>query len=173
MSQPSHLKSVPVSQAMSEQPLTSSMASEFLLEKWRVSERIFQFYPSLRRAREFVEKQYQEEIALAAVARVAGLEKKYFSAYFRAKAGVPFRHWLGSIRVREAIRMMSEQDAGLTYIACEVGFQDIRTFERTFKRLTGLTPRDIKRQLAPALPEPAQSSYAKGSVRESRDDGPR
>lgn len=132
--------------------LTSALAQDFLREQWRISERIFQFYPSLRRARDFVEKRYSENVALGDVARVAGLEKKYFSAYFRAKSGVPFRHWLGSVRVREAIRMMSEQDDSLTFIALEVGFQDMRTFERTFKRLTGLTPREVKRQLVPCAP---------------------
>ena len=149
---------------MSQSALTSSLAEEFLSSQWRISERIFEFYPSLRRAREFVEKRYADDLSLADVARVAGLEKKYFSVYFRAKSGVPFRHWLGSIRVREAIRMMSEQDHGLTYIACEVGFQDMRTFERTFKRLTGCTPREIRRELMPAPPIPSSRHAERGGT---------
>lgn len=150
---------VPQLRLTNERALTSEMAAEFILHQWRVSERILDFYPSLRRARELVDRRYAEKLTLAEVARAAGLEKKYFSAYFRAKAGIQFRHWVASVRLREAIRLMSEQDDGLTSIASEAGFQDMRTFERTCKRLTGRTPREIKRELTPTL-EPVRAAPA-------------
>src|SRR5262249_48960168 len=114
--------------------------------------KVFEFYAPLRRAREFIEKNYAEDLSLSDVARVAGLERKYFSTYFHAKVGVPFRYWLSWIRVREAMRLMSTNDESLTEIAVNVGFQDMRTFERSFKRITGMTPRGARKLLLPEGP---------------------
>jgi two-component system response regulator YesN len=119
---------------------------------------VFEFYPPLRRTRELVKERFGEPISLADAAKVAGLERKYFSTYFSAKVGISFRSWLSSIRVQEAIELIQSEDDNLTNIGARVGFQDMRTFERNFKRFTGRTPSDVKRQLAPQPPKKVRLS---------------
>jgi AraC-like DNA-binding protein len=124
--------------------------------------RIFSYYPPLQRVREYVEQNLSEPISLREAASAAGLEEKYFSAFFHRKTGVCFRDWLAGRRVDRAIEILTERDDTITNVAASVGFQDLGTFERSFKRLTGLTPREFKRsvapqavaQAAPALPIP-------------------
>jgi hypothetical protein len=77
------------------------------------------------------------------------LEEKYFSAFFHRKTGICFRDWLAGRRVGRAIEILTQRDDTITNVAASVGFQDLGTFERSFKRLTGLTPRDFKRSVAP------------------------
>jgi AraC-like DNA-binding protein len=120
--------------------------------------RIFSYYPPLQRVREYVEKNLSEPISLREAASAAGLEEKYFSAFFHRKTGVRFRDWLAGRRVDRAIAILTQHDDTITNVAESVGFQDLRTFERSFKRLTGLTPREFKRSVAPeigAQPAPA------------------
>jgi AraC-like DNA-binding protein len=123
--------------------------------------RIFSYYPPLQRVREYVEKNLSEPISLREAASAAGLEEKYFSAFFHRKTGVCFRYWLAGRRVDRAIEILTQHDDTITNVAESAGFQDLRTFERSFKRLTGLTPREFKRSVAPeiavALP-PAQAA---------------
>ena len=111
--------------------------------------RIFSYYPPLQRAREYVEQNLSEPISLREAASAAGLEEKYFSAFFHRKTGVCFRDWLAGRRVDRAIEILTQHDDTITNVAASVGFQDLGTFERSFKRLTGLTPREFKRSVAP------------------------
>jgi AraC-like DNA-binding protein len=122
--------------------------------------RIFSYYLPLQRVREYVERNLTEPISLRAAASAAGLEEKYFSAFFHRKTGVCFRDWLAGCRVDRAIEILTQHDDTITSVAASVGFQDLRTFERSFKRLTGLTPREFKRSVAPEItvPTPAQAA---------------
>ena len=113
--------------------------------------RIFSYYPPLQRVREYVEKNLSEPISLREAASAAGLEEKYFSAFFHRKTGVCFRDWLAGRRVDRAIEILTQHDDTITNVAESAGFQDLRTFERSFKRLTGLTPREFKRSVAPEI----------------------
>ena len=111
--------------------------------------RALDYYIPLRRLRTYVESHYDENITLAGAARIACLERKYLSALFRRRVGVTFREWLASYRVQQAIRLIESEDFSLTSVSERVGFQDLRTFERNFKRCTGKTPRDWKREQSP------------------------
>lgn len=109
-----------------------------------------QYYPRLRRVKLFVEEHYNEEISLARAAQVAGLEKKYFSAFFRAKVGLGFMDWLTRLRVTKALRLIAREDRVLTQLGFDIGFKEPRTFQRAFKRCTGLTPRDFRKLIRPS-----------------------
>lgn len=101
---------------------------------------IFEYYARLGRVRDFVKEHLHEEISLETAAAIATLEPKYFSAYFREKTGRCFTEWLTSVRVRRAMRLMTEKNITITRAALSVGYQNLRTFERAFDRCTGMTP---------------------------------
>jgi AraC-like DNA-binding protein len=105
-----------------------------------INEAALRFYPRLQRVEKYVRDRALKEIRLPEVARVAGLEAKYFSAFFRAKVGVRFHDWIRLLRVETAKRFMQEQYTGIPRIAYNSGFRDIRSFERAFKRVVGVTP---------------------------------
>lgn len=110
----------------------------------------FEYYERLARVKNFVERNYSEKISLHVAARVAGMEGKSFSRFFRAKAGIPFSHWLTKVRIAEAKKLLQSRNYTVTEVAFNVGYQDLTTFERAFKRLTGMTPREFKRSARPA-----------------------
>ena len=111
----------------------------------------FVYYQRLQRVKDYVDRKYDEEISLTEAARIAGLEKKYFSTYFRQKTGVCFKDWVTEVRVSQAKAMMEVQNYNITEIGFAVGFRDLRTFERAFKRCTGMTPRDFKNSVRPSF----------------------
>lgn len=86
---------------------------------------------------------------MAGAAEIAGLEEKYFSTYFHSKTGVRFRDWLANLRVSRAMEIIRDQDRPITRIAFDVGFRELRTFERAFRRFTGMTPQDFKNGVKP------------------------
>ncbi len=108
----------------------------------------FNYYPRLKRLRQYVEQSYSEPIPLEKAAGIAALESSYFSTYFRAKVGITFTEWLRQVRIRKAMELMKASDFSITEIAYEVGFGDLRTFGRAFKKHTLMTPSEFKKSVA-------------------------
>ncbi len=109
----------------------------------------FQYYSRLRRVKTHVDQYYSEEISLEKAAQIAATEKTYFSTFFRKKVGITFTDWLRQLRVAKAIEIMKIRNQSICDIAFEVGFGDLRTFERAFKRYTNLTAREFKKSILP------------------------
>ena len=110
----------------------------------------FNYYPRLQKIRDYVDKNVDEDITLCKAARIACLEQKYFSTFFREKTGVTFKRWISGVRISRAKTMMEAHNYSITEVALAVGFRDLGTFERTFKRYTGLTPREYKHSVRPS-----------------------
>ncbi len=94
----------------------------------------------LRRLETFVGEHFASPISLAQAARQACLARCYFSTYFRRHLGVGFHQWLTCLRIHRATTELVESDISVTEIAWSVGFQDMTTFGRAFRRVTGTTP---------------------------------
>lgn len=120
-----------------------------MLENRAPNEAAFQYYAKLGKVKRYVDQRYFEYISLENAAQIACLEKKYFSAFFHAKTGVRFKEWLNSVRIAHAIELMKVNNNTIVHIALAVGFRDVRTFERVFKKHEGVTPSAFKNLVRP------------------------
>ncbi len=109
----------------------------------------FRYYVRLARIRAWLERNYAGEVSLRVAAGVAGLNAKYFSKFFHDKTGVRFSEWVQSVRIEKATEMMRQSNHSITSVAFEVGFRDLRTFERVFKKRMGMTPREYRESVRP------------------------
>jgi two-component system response regulator YesN len=105
---------------------------------------MFFFCPRLAKIKRHVDQHYDEPFTLAQAAEIAALEKTYFGKVFREKVGVSFVDWLARERVKRALLMLMNHDHRIADLAFTVGFGDLRTFERAFKKFTGVTARECK-----------------------------
>jgi AraC-like DNA-binding protein len=107
----------------------------------------FSYDSRLAKVEQFVLLHYRDPLPLETAARVAGLEKTYFSKYFHEKTGMCYLTWLSWIRVQSAIALMRAAELPITDVAFSVGFQDVRTFERAFARHVGMSANALRRYL--------------------------
>ncbi len=114
-----------------------------------INGKVFGYDPRLKRLHEYVEQNYSEPIPLEKAARIAALGKSYFSSYFRAKVGITFTEWLRQVRVEKAMELMKAHEFSISEVAEAVGFKDLRTLERAFKRYALKTPREFKKSVLP------------------------
>jgi AraC-like DNA-binding protein len=84
--------------------------------------------------------------SLADVARAAGLERAYFSVYFRKFVGCTFSQWNARIRVLTAKHLLEEGNARIGEIAAAVGYSDVTTFTRNFRKYARCAPREHRKQ---------------------------
>ena len=83
---------------------------------------------------------------LTEAASTAGLEKTYFSTYFRREVGCSFMEWSSRVRVEHARRLLTERRGPISHVAAAVGYDDMTTFERNFRKYCGVTPRQYRQQ---------------------------
>ena len=89
-----------------------------------------------------------QRFTCADAAQIAGLERAYFSKRFRSVMHVSFSSWNARVRVDEAKRLLRAIDLSITAISASVGYDDVTTFERVFKRLEGTCPREHRRRIS-------------------------
>jgi len=110
----------------------------------------FKYYGRLRKVKRFVDEHYADPVTLKKAAEIACLEEKYFSAFFHAKTGVRFIDWIAWVRVAHAKDLLRREDKPISIVSAESGFCDLRTFERSFRKCTGMTPIAFKKSVRPS-----------------------
>ncbi|MFA5056743.1 MAG: helix-turn-helix domain-containing protein [Opitutaceae bacterium] len=107
----------------------------------------------LARAVEFIEEHLADDLHRDEVARAAGLSPSHFSHLMRAKTSWSFTELLTRLRVDRACHLLAHTEHDLVQIALECGFGDQSYFTRVFRKRTGLTPGDYRRQHQGAAPK--------------------
>jgi AraC-like DNA-binding protein len=80
------------------------------------------------------------------MAAMVGLGTTAFNEKVKGYTGFPPMHYLINIRISEAMKMLRKPDMNLTAIALETGFYSSQHFSTTFKKLTGYTPGEFRKQ---------------------------
>ncbi len=108
----------------------------------------FRYYRHLARVRRYVDQHHDQPLGLREVAASIGLSASRLSHLFTEKTGLPFQVWLRLERVSRARELLTATDLSITEVTYRVGFQSLRSFERAFKRFTGMTACEFKRRVA-------------------------
>ena len=82
-----------------------------------------------------------QKITLAEVAAEANLTKEAFCRFFKLRTRKTFTDYLLHLRINEAQKLLQETDLSISEIAYRVGFENLSYFNRSFKRISGKTPR--------------------------------
>ena len=90
---------------------------------------------------------FTEPITLDSVAEVLHLSKYYISHLINRKLGQNFNEYINSLRINEACALLRETDKKISDISEEVGFGTIRSFNRSFKQITALSPAEYRLQI--------------------------
>lgn len=99
----------------------------------------------IRKAKEYIQKEYKKDISSAMVSEHLSLHPNYFSALFKKKSGMTYSEYLRKIRIEEALRLMNETNMKLYEIAEAVGYHDTIHFNRAFRKETGQSPSVYRR----------------------------
>ena len=103
---------------------------------------------ALRRVQLFVEANLGRAIHLHDLAARAALSPYHFARAFKTSAGMTPRTYVEHRRIEEAKRLLTESTQSLAQVAMEVGFGTQSRLSSTFKRKTGFTPGEYRRERA-------------------------
>ena len=84
------------------------------------------------------------DLSLEKVTNAIGISYAYYSHILMKKYGMTFRQMLNETRVKEAKKLLAKSQLSMKEIAAETGFRNANYFARTFKKLTGMAPREFR-----------------------------
>jgi two-component system, response regulator YesN len=96
-------------------------------------------------------RDYSKRWTLTDAAQIAGLEATYFSKLFHQTTGRTFLEWSSKVRVEEAKRFLRASDLSITAVAASVGYSDLTTFERAFRRVEHVSPAQYRARLTKSM----------------------
>jgi YesN/AraC family two-component response regulator len=93
---------------------------------------------------EFIKENYDTDLSREGLAAAVGLSPDHFSRIFNQVTGSKIAEYVNGLRVAEAEKRLVESDATVTEIAYAVGFDTVKTFNRAFRKITGITPSEYR-----------------------------
>jgi AraC family transcriptional regulator len=87
-----------------------------------------------------IEAEAGENLALADLAREAAMSPYHFLRTFRQVVGLTPHQFVLHTRLHRAAVRLRRSDEAVSAIAFDLGFNDLSTFNRRFRRVTGLSP---------------------------------
>jgi len=97
------------------------------------------------KAREYIDGNFaSNDISLYSTAEYVGISPNHLSAVFVQETGENFIDYLTRIRIEKAKQLLRDTAMKSSDIAYEIGFNDPHYFSNTFKKNTGLSPREFR-----------------------------
>ena len=97
---------------------------------------------------EYINLNFDKQISLAEVARIANMTEVSFSRFFKNRTGVSFIDSLIEIRLGHASRKLIDTTEAVSEVAYNCGFNNISNFNRIFKKKKGCTPKEFRDNLS-------------------------
>lgn len=87
---------------------------------------------------------FNRDINLKDVSKTLHVSKNYLCSLFKEETGFTFCQYLNTLRTNMAKNLLIENKKTLEYISFACGFSSQPHFSMTFKKYTGLTPREYR-----------------------------
>ena len=109
------------------------------------------------------------DLTLEAAAEALGLNKFYFSHFFKKNTGQSFHSHLVKTRVNFAKHYLAESKMPIIDVAFQSGFNSVQTFNRVFKSQTGFTPGNYRRETAVSVPTDFEEHFCEKTLKKSNN----
>ncbi|MFZ5368774.1 MAG: response regulator [Spirochaetota bacterium] len=96
------------------------------------------------RARRYIRQHYSNpDLNLNKIASFVGISKNHLSYEYARETGETIFQYLSKVRIEVAKHLLSTSSLKIYEIAEQVGFKNVETFCRVFKKITGKNPRNF------------------------------
>lgn len=99
----------------------------------------------VRNSMRLMNERIHEDTELDEIARDAGLSRPHFYKLFREQAGITPNVYLNTLRMENAIELLTKTQKPITSIGLDLGFASQASFTRFFTSNVGIPPTDYRR----------------------------
>lgn len=101
----------------------------------------------LQQTIDYIQGNLDRDLSLTKMSELLGLSEYYFCRMFKVSTGVSPHQYVIRARIERAKSLICRSNRPLSDIAFHVGFASQSHFNRHFKRLVGITPKQFQNQL--------------------------
>ena len=98
----------------------------------------------IRPAIEYMSGHFSERISISELAKEVCLSESYFMRIFREASGMSATEYLNHLRVKAVCAQLASTTNSIAEAAFGCGFGNLSNFNRIFRRITGVTPREYR-----------------------------
>jgi AraC-like DNA-binding protein len=91
-------------------------------------------------------KNYREEVNLGSLAELVNMAEGSLCRFFRMEMGVTIFEYLNRLKVDFAIQLLMDDELSITDVCFDSGYNNLSHFNKQFRKFTGLTPTEYRRQ---------------------------
>ncbi|GIZ08881.1 AraC family transcriptional regulator [Flavobacterium sp. UMI-01] len=95
----------------------------------------------------YISDNYKSDISLKDVSDIACMTTNSFCRFFKKMTNKSFTEFLNEIRIRNASRMLIQENTPISEICYNVGYKSIPNFNKQFKSVMGDTPKNYRYKL--------------------------
>lgn len=92
----------------------------------------------------YIRNNYAMPVAIASIASMIGIDRRYLCRIFSEKIGMTPKEYLVSIRLERAAELLRSGSISVGDIARSVGYEDVFNFSKMFKKKFGVSPLEYK-----------------------------
>lgn len=105
---------------------------------------------AILRAKVFMKENYNKDITLKEIASNIFLSPYYFAHLFKEETGITPLQYITEFRMNKVKKLLANKKMKIIEISSEVGYKSLPYFNKTFKRLVGITPGEYRKNLRKA-----------------------
>ncbi len=98
---------------------------------------------------DFIADNFRQKIDSSDIAVFADIHPKYAMNLFRKSTGITLNEYVNLLRLSYAQAMLINDDASVLRVAMESGFGSLSAFNKSFRRIAGMSPSDFRRDYMP------------------------
>lgn len=96
---------------------------------------------------QYILSNFQNEITLHDVARVANLSSKAFCRYFKNYTGKSLVQFINELRVEHACMLLKNEEYSISSVCFDSGYNSLTHFNNCFKQLVNKTPTEYRKMV--------------------------
>ncbi len=98
----------------------------------------------LQQGKDYIDMHYCDRITIEQIAEHVGVDRAHFSRKFHSTFLISPAKYLQNLKIDEAKRLLEQTTYNLSIIAQSIGYTDLSTFSKAFKKTAGIPPREYR-----------------------------
>lgn len=105
----------------------------------------------IRKAIQYLEAHYAEPLSIPQIASHTGVSAIYLNRIFKLSTGKTLSEYLNDYRTAQSLPMLADTSDTINRISEAVGYNDVRSYIRFFKKFYGMTPSEYRKNATGGL----------------------
>ena len=106
---------------------------------------------------DYIQNNYQRTLNLSEIAKQYYISESAFSRFFKREIGVGFTEYVRNVRLEHAKEELQFSNQSITEISYDCGFSNISVFNKNFKQVFSITPKEYRKNIKQKETVPQES----------------